>query len=229
MARWRAACRCDGTHRTSSYEWLGSSWIVSPMVRIDSRAPRHHSPSTGWLKMRAFVAAFSGKIAATLFIAVCIALGFGPTEWAAMLLGVEFQLIGRAIFVLLAMATLAGLLWPYWRQPRLFINDAAQKAYETAESAGLSGVAYGTNQTPAERLRHIMNSLMTSDIIRFRGQRPPSTHSILIPKSELENLYPEAGSNDLTDVTGTKVEYINVTLDHLGFWRYLYRLRRDRL
>jgi hypothetical protein len=44
-----------------------------------------------------------------------------------------------------------------------------------------------------ERLRHMMNSLLAEDI-QFYGRRPPFTYSAPIPKSELENLYPEAGS-----------------------------------
>src|SRR6266852_4092774 len=149
---------------------------------------------------RVFAGAFLGKITAALFVAICVALGFGPTEWAAMILGVEPSWIGRAVFVFLAVATIVSLLSPYWRRPRLLISDAAQQAYETAETAGLAGIAYGTDQTPTERLRHMMNSLLAENI-KFTGQRPPFTHTALIPKSELENLYPEAGSNNLMDVT----------------------------
>jgi hypothetical protein len=58
---------------------------------------------------------FVSNILSVLFVAICVALGFGPTEWA------EFLVAGMPIFVttgivrlillLLASVTLASLLW----------------------------------------------------------------------------------------------------------------------
>jgi hypothetical protein len=110
--------------------------------------------------------------------------------------------------------------------PRLPLSDAAQIAYETAEEAGLAGVAYGADQTPAKKLVHFMDTLMAEDI-RFFGKKPPSRRIAPIPKTELENLHPKLGSNELTDVVGTRVEYTDVSLSRFDFWRYLRRLRRE--
>jgi len=176
---------------------------------------------------RVFTAAFLGRIAAYLFVAICAALGFGPPEWAAMILGTDPSLLARAGFLILAALTFAVVAGPHLvglRRQTIPLKEAAQIAYETAERAGLIGVAYGLDQTPAERLLHSMDTLLVQNI-RFYGQKPPSTRKVRIPKSELENLHPRAGSNELTDIIGRKVEYEDVSLSRLDFWWYRIAMR----
>jgi hypothetical protein len=83
---------------------------------------------------RIFTAAFLGKVAAALFIAVCIALGFGPTEWAAMILGTDPTLLARAGFLFLALLAAVGLLWPFIHA-RFFTRVTAQAAGATVGTA----------------------------------------------------------------------------------------------
>ena len=46
-----------------------------------------------------FWLAFAGKVCASLFLAICVAFGFGPTEWADAVLDIEPTLLGRLAFV----------------------------------------------------------------------------------------------------------------------------------
>lgn len=79
---------------------------------------------------KVFVAAFAGKIVAAIFIAICIALGFGPKEWAAMILGVEPTLFARGGFLVLALIAAVVLAWPFV-SPRFL-----KKLPEAVERAG---------------------------------------------------------------------------------------------
>jgi hypothetical protein len=69
----------------------------------------------GWINWRTVVSTFIGRILAALFIAICIALGFGPNKWAVFLISGMPVLITpgvvRLVFLLFASATLAALLW----------------------------------------------------------------------------------------------------------------------
>jgi hypothetical protein len=64
---------------------------------------------------RIILFAFVGKILASLFVAVCVVLGFGPTQWAEFLIsGMPIFItpgIARLVFLLFASLTLASLLW----------------------------------------------------------------------------------------------------------------------
>jgi hypothetical protein len=67
--------------------------------------------------------AFVGKILAAIFIAVCVAVGFGPDAWATFLLGDLSSLariISRIGFLLLAMTVVCFVIWPklrpWWRR-----------------------------------------------------------------------------------------------------------------
>jgi hypothetical protein len=63
--------------------------------------------------LSAFMGGFLGKIAAAIFIAVCVLLGFGPNEWAAYVVPFAVPVILiRAGFLVLAALTLVGLLSP---------------------------------------------------------------------------------------------------------------------
>jgi hypothetical protein len=64
---------------------------------------------------RIFFLAFAGKIAGTLFAAICTAIGFGPDQWAEFLIsGMPFLVtpgVVRLAFLLLASVTLASTFW----------------------------------------------------------------------------------------------------------------------
>jgi hypothetical protein len=106
--------------------------------------------------------------------------------------------------------------------------DAAQKAFNTAAASGLAGFAFGMNDSPRAKLRHVMHALMVHDHIRFYGCRPPATRAVLIPKEEVQqSMGVEAGSNDLTDeMTGRDVLVKDTSLNRTDFWFYLRRLRK---
>jgi len=65
---------------------------------------------------RAFIGTFLGKIVAAAFIAICLALGFGPDRWAAVILAVNPVWYVRAILVLLALGTAAIILGPWLKR-----------------------------------------------------------------------------------------------------------------
>jgi hypothetical protein len=62
---------------------------------------------------RTFIGSFFGKIAAAIFVSACLALGFGPDRWAAMILAVNPVWYVRAILVLSALGTAAIILAPW--------------------------------------------------------------------------------------------------------------------
>lgn len=66
----------------------------------------------------AMVGAFVGRLLATIFIAICLALGFGPDSWAKVILGIDPTLVARGAFVILG-AIVAFILWLQWskREP----------------------------------------------------------------------------------------------------------------
>jgi len=67
--------------------------------------------------LTAFIGSFAGKLLATLFIAVCVALGAGPDTWAQWLLGAAVNVeTARLLFILLAVVTAVALGFSLRRQ-----------------------------------------------------------------------------------------------------------------
>jgi hypothetical protein len=68
-----------------------------------------------WLNWRNVISSFIGGILRTVFVAICVALGFGPDKWAGfMSAGMPFLItpgVVRLGFLLLASLTLLSLLW----------------------------------------------------------------------------------------------------------------------
>jgi hypothetical protein len=62
--------------------------------------------------MQAFLFSFLGRLAATLFTAICVALGFGPDRWAKMVIGTDPVWWIRGIFIAAAIGTAAYLVLP---------------------------------------------------------------------------------------------------------------------
>jgi hypothetical protein len=69
---------------------------------------------SGW---RVFTLAFLGRVAGSLFVSFCVALGFGPDEWTRYLMSglpaviVITPGIVRLVFLVLASLTLFALSW----------------------------------------------------------------------------------------------------------------------
>jgi hypothetical protein len=65
--------------------------------------------------MRIIALAFVGRVLAALFIAGCIFIGFGPSEWVALIAGHWADpWVARTAFILLGLITLALLVWQWW-------------------------------------------------------------------------------------------------------------------
>lgn len=91
--------------------------------------------------LNAALGGFVGKLVATLFIAVCIALGVGPDVWATTLLGgVVTPLFAQLLFILLAVLT-ALALGASFRKPEK--ARALTKAQLLKMQAALSGMKTG--------------------------------------------------------------------------------------
>jgi len=80
--------------------------------------------------MRIFLQAFFGKLAAAIFIAVCIIVGVGPPEWAKMITGIETGVAVRTGFTVLALITLAALLGPFISRIKFGRGKKARKGKE---------------------------------------------------------------------------------------------------
>src|SRR5689334_15877756 len=56
--------------------------------------------------VRIFTLAFAGKVAGSIFIAICVFLGFGPDKWVEFILGPAIApWIGRTLLFVLAILT----------------------------------------------------------------------------------------------------------------------------
>jgi hypothetical protein len=90
---------------------------------------------------KAFVAGFLGKLAGALFIAICLALGFGPDRWAKFIVtGFPTWVtpgLAQAVFATLAAITFISLTWsPWmrlagllWRRPNLPTFCSLEEAF----------------------------------------------------------------------------------------------------
>jgi hypothetical protein len=81
----------------------------------------------GGIFTKAFAGGFFGKLAETLFIAVCLALGFGPDEWAKFIMtglpiGVT-PVLAQAVFLTLAALTFGALTWSFLARRRADIES----------------------------------------------------------------------------------------------------------
>jgi hypothetical protein len=135
-----------------------------------------------WLNWRTVISSFIGGILRTIFVAICIALGFGPDKWAAFLItGMPVLVtpgVVRLVFLLFASLTLGSLLWnkisgsqPVWRKAGSIIvvclPFVAGAFYVTANSKPIppdrhlkesqkAELANEINKIPSERLHNIV-------------------------------------------------------------------------
>jgi hypothetical protein len=79
-------------------------------------------------------AAFIGKIAASIFLAVCAFLGFGPDKWVAWVMGPDIApWVARTVFVLLGLVT-GWFLMPENQRERLLCLPQRLRAWITSYS-----------------------------------------------------------------------------------------------
>lgn len=146
-----------------------------------------------------FWSAFAGKIVAAIFVAGCTFLGFGPTKW------VEFMIQGlpqwvtpglaRAIFLLLAMLTVASFVWLWLRKKRsdeLISKDhwTERKQVEIYVLANASAhqepTALPVDKDPQlSRLRELKDAITRGELdAAINGERPNVMSAISLESFE---------------------------------------------
>ncbi len=92
---------------------------------------------------KAFAGGFLGKLAGTLFIAICLFLGFGPDKWAKFIVS-EFPTwvtpgLAQAAFLTLAAITFIALFLPLWKwkQPDAVVAAGAS-SFSGAQAVAIS-------------------------------------------------------------------------------------------
>ena len=103
--------------------------------------------------------------------------------------------------------------WPFSRKV-VPLHEAATRAYEAAEKAGILHLIASPTDSPEKQLTHIKLRFMVDDDAELFGVKPPSTVSRLIPKAELQghDAYPaEGATSDINHMFATDgVAYTNV-------------------
>jgi hypothetical protein len=154
------------------------------------------------------VAAFLGKIVAAIFLAICTALGFGPTEWSQMIIGIEITTLGRVLFLVLALITALSLSLPWWHaRPWRAISptEASRLIYRKASPQLRELIQRGTHDligSPIEAWgRERLQVFGAAGEIALRGKRGPGLPYETIPSHLIEEL--RVGDDDgLSDPHG---------------------------
>jgi hypothetical protein len=140
-----------------------------------------------------FSAAFLGKLAGGLFLAVCAALGFGPEKWAAFVVnGLVSPHTAQIAFLALGFLTLILLLRPaptgtapgptpldlrHIQVPRrpegtLSLHDAAQGAYAQIQGTDFASEIEEMGRSPLEIMRLTAQQFLGRGVVM--GKRWPS-------------------------------------------------------
>jgi hypothetical protein len=116
------------------------------------------------------------------------------------------------LFIILLVAWLFAQLPRF--QSHIPLHEAARRAYEAIEKAGVVDVIFSPTTTAETKLNHFKLLFVVDAETELFGVRPPSTQSLLIPKSGLEHLYPSDGevSELSTGLALDSPTYINVTV-----------------
>lgn len=99
--------------QTTAYGWYAD--IMPPDTDPIGTNGSGRTPSINAARIfaLAFAGAFAGKVAAAIFLAACIALGFGPSEWITVIVGPDvYPWVVRAVFFGLG----ALVLFLEWRK-----------------------------------------------------------------------------------------------------------------
>lgn len=161
---------------------------------------------------QAVAGAFFGKLLAALFIVICMALGFGPGKWAAVVIGAsqtEWIWAARAGFITLAIAVFivmfivpavarSALLftWQYRPEERdwaplrrvISLRDAAQLSYEKLRGRTLSAQKLPIKfadmkfEGQSNPVSWLGVAILGRGEIPVFGRHPPSTKLELVPE-----------------------------------------------
>lgn len=205
--------------------------------------------------MRIFLSSFFGKLVAVLFIAVCIGLGFGPDEWAKLLIGLEssiWLLIARASFIGVAVAMVWGvffapavaastIIFPWQFRPE--DNDlmpfrrmiAFTKAVAFANEI-FRGRTPGQQKISAVMADHEWGSkrdplgwfgtaIKGGGEIIAFGRRPPSTKLEIIPHSLWEHGHLLDGANSIASSYAGEPQYVDITIKRVDFKKRLKEIK----
>jgi len=142
------------------------------------------------LNWRIFFSAFLGRIVGSLFVGICIVLGFGPTQWA------EFLISGLPVFITPGIARLGLLLiasivvFLEWRVPvRSGINNWSPRARQSALTAFVItcclpfviGAFYVTAHSTSIKPDRHLNDNQKETLSKEIGKIPPDQlHDIIV-------------------------------------------------
>jgi hypothetical protein len=186
---------------------------------------------------RAMAGGFVGKILGALFIAICLALGFGPTEWASFMIAELPTWVtptaARMAFLSLAAITAFAFAWPVVRARWPSQRSTLRKYYTVAEAAAVLGIdeetiyqAAITGQMVLSVVDHVpQNFEEVSEEIR-EGKRVATTtrHEVVfsarsdpVPSLELWYISPDDVKNVIRnpDRAFTLVSYLYKTRECL--------------
>lgn len=137
---------------------------------------------------KTFIASFVGRLAAALFIAICVFLGFGPKEWAAFVISGR-QWVTPAVaqwaFLGLGALVLGSMLGPpalrMLRRPQQWLTlfEAAEEARKRTQNTAISGMA--DVHAKGSRAREIgFYAELVARVVDVYGEVPPSNEPELI-------------------------------------------------
>lgn len=140
-----------------------------------------------------FWKAFAGKVAAALFLAVCALLGFGPDKWVKFMIQDLPQWFtpgwARASFLVLAILTLASLVWPWFSKNRTTVSENKDHWTERKQveiyvlanaSAHQEPTALPVDKDPQlTRLREMKDAITLGELdATLNGERPNAMSTI---------------------------------------------------
>jgi len=181
---------------------------------------------------KAFAGAFLGKIVAALFVAVCVALGFGPDKWAAMMLGAEPGLLARALFLLLAALTLVTLLLPYRKSisfsRTVSLRDGAKILYRAMRGTDTGMLFHGPTSEPTDDDVLMWTATHILEKVPLEVKKPPfrDTWEPLDP-SEQRQLVVCIGANGLRRFDHDEVLYPDVRMKRKDLRRLIRQYRAE--
>ena len=184
--------------------------------------------------MRIFILAFFGKLCAALFIALCIALGFGPTDWAVLVLGTEEPLWVWALrFVLIVGA--GALFWfvfisrtktssnePEPENEYIGMKEAATIAYEETRGTKAAEIAESVNRDDV--LGYYAHALFNGTTTLY-GTHPPSQKLEEIPNEEYGRCRFEDDYSSLRRHSEQRNIYENVQIKRSDLERRIQELK----
>lgn len=205
--------------------------------------------------MHQFLSSFFGKLLAALFIAVCIALGFGPDEWAGLLTGLQssiWLLAARVSFIGVAVALVwrgflapavaaATIIFPWQFRPedsdlmpiRRMISFAEAVAFANEKFRGRTPEQQKITAMMADRdwgskrdpLGWFGTAIKGRGEIIAFGRRPPSTKIEIIPQSLWEHCHLLDGANSIASSYAGEPQYVDIIIKRVDFKKRLKEIK----